>query len=358
MSLRTSRTSGPGRALRCAGALGLFLALAAAPALRVQAADGQGAAGHDAAGHEGATGQDGAAHSGEEHDGALPGDLTGTWNALLAERQAIEEAVAKGALGDVHPRAERMGKLALNLEPQSGSLPADKRTRVAGAAKQLVKLADSLHDAADGGDAPAVKRDLGRLASLLKLIESQYPPGTLPASGIEPTSDAAPKHAWDDRAQSGALPQVAAAAQTHEHLIAETAAHDPIEHDAAAHDHAAHEHAGHDHSMRPAGMVNDSPQAELAVNALGMRFQPTVLRVTAGVPTRISLRNGDGLEHALVVKTPDGKSDWVHLHAPAGSGDAGTYKLDAPGSYPIACTIPGHQEAGMIAELVVEAAKN
>ena len=62
-------------------------------------------------------------------------------------------------------------------------------------------------------------------------------------------------------------------------------------------------------------------------------------------------------EHTLVVKTPDGKQDWVHLHVPPRVTEAATYQLDEPGTYPVLCTIPGHTEGGMIGELVVLAGR-
>ena len=45
--------------------------------------------------------------------------------------------------------------------------------------------------------------------------------------------------------------------------------------------------------------------------------------------------------------------DGVHLHARPGVTIAATYQLDAPGTYPLLCAIPGHTEGGMIGELVV-----
>ena len=81
----------------------------------------------------------------------------------------------------------------------------------------------------------------------------------------------------------------------------------------------------------------------------------TVPEIRAGVPTRIELANVGATEHSLVVRTPDGERDWVHLHAPPGATEAATYQLDQAGTYPVLCTIPGHTEGGMIGELVVKA---
>jgi uncharacterized cupredoxin-like copper-binding protein len=73
----------------------------------------------------------------------------------------------------------------------------------------------------------------------------------------------------------------------------------------------------------------------------------------AGEPTRIELANDGATEHSLVVKAPDGASDWIHLHAAPKQVDAGTYRIEQPGQYPLLCTIAGHTEAGMVGLVVV-----
>ena len=82
-------------------------------------------------------------------------------------------------------------------------------------------------------------------------------------------------------------------------------------------------------------------------------FTPTALELRAGEPTRIELQNNGAIEHALIVAAPQGNGDWIHLHAQPKETDAATYRIDQPGKYNVLCTIPGHTEAGMVAELVV-----
>ncbi len=67
----------------------------------------------------------------------------------------------------------------------------------------------------------------------------------------------------------------------------------------------------------PAGVVDAAPQATVRIQAFDrLRFEPKRIEVQAGVPTRIELENSRAAEHALVVKTPDGKRGGVHLHVP------------------------------------------
>ncbi len=257
-------------------------------------------------------------HEGMEHGGAggrHPGsashaaDLAGAWAALVAARDAVAAEVESGALAEVHAEAEPLPMLAETLLARSSDLEASKRARVEGAVKQIARVAASLHEAADAGDAARTRKDLERLDGLLDLIRAQYPEGALSA-----TSPAHDGHAG----------------------------------------HAESAGSGHAHAERPAGVVDRAPRATLLVRALDpFRFAPQRLELEAGVPTRIELTNEGSVEHALVVEPPDGGRDWIHLHVPAGATDAATYELDRPGTYPVLCTIAGHTEAGMVGELVV-----
>jgi uncharacterized cupredoxin-like copper-binding protein len=272
-------------------------ALVALP-LAASAESGHGDEGHGAShggGHEGSASQ--------------PTNLTGAWTALTAARDSISADVETGALKDVHAKAEPLPKLVDALLAQSGDLEAGKRTRVEGAAKQVTHVADALHVAADRGDVERTRKELSRLDSLLELIRAQYPSDALDAGG-----------------------------------------HGHEGHSAAP----GHGDGAHAHRERAAGVVDALAQTTVRIQALDpLRFEPKRIEVRAGVPTRIELENVGAAEHSLVVKTPDGGRDWVHLHAPPGATEAATYQLDEPGSYPVLCTIPGHTEGGMVGELVV-----
>lgn len=256
--------------------------------------------------------------SGSEHSGVheghgatppQPTDLASAWANLMAARDAIAADVESGTLKAVHEKAEPLPDLVTALVERSGELDAGKRARVEGAAKQVARVADALHEAADRGDADRTRKELSRLDGLLALIRAQYSAGALGAGGGH-----------------------------HEGHAAEP----------------THAHAAHAHAERSAGLVDATPHATLRVQASDpFRFEPKHMQVQAGVPTRIELANLGAAEHSLVVKTPDGARDWVHLHALAGETEAGTYELDEPGTYPVLCTVPGHTEAGMVGEIVV-----
>ncbi len=157
-----------------AGALVASVLLALALAASADSGHGNKADSASEGGHSGA-------HGGHGVSTPQPASLAGAWMALMAARDAIAGDVESGALGDVHEKAEPLPGLVAALLEQSGDLDAGKRVRVEGAAKQVTRVADALHDAADGGDATRTRKELTRLDRLLELIRAQYPADALDA---------------------------------------------------------------------------------------------------------------------------------------------------------------------------------
>jgi len=264
-------------------------------------------AGHE---HQAESGHAGM-HEHTGSDAAPAGGLAAAWAAVMAARNAVAADVANGALAEVHEQAEPLPELLAELIERSSALAADRRARVEGAAHQVARVADALHDAADRGDAARTKKELGRLDRLLELIRAQYPSGALGSDANGP--DGHSSAPW------GA-------------------------------------HAAHAGMAPPAGVVDVAARATVRIRAFDqLRFEPQRIEVTAGRPTRIELENAGAAEHSLVVRTPGGGRDWVHLHVQPGGSDAATYRLDVPGTYPVYCALPGHAEGGMTGELVVRA---
>jgi len=279
------------------------------------AATGGTPGGHD----HGADAGDGSA------DAATPAssvELAESWAALQDLRNAIAADAEAGRLSEIHAKSERLAPLAEHLIERSSDLAPESRTRVESAVKQIPRLADALHEAADAGKADATRRELGRLDGLLELIRAQYPAGAAaspgPSAGTGASSAVQPQHG-------------------HEH----------------AEHHGTQGSGGHQHAMRPLALVDRPAVATLHVRGNEFGFEPHTLELRAGAPTRIELENGGAIEHSLVVKAPDGEGDWIHLHALPRQTDAATYEIERPGRYPVLCTIQGHVEAGMVGELVV-----
>jgi hypothetical protein len=135
-------------------------------------------------GNKADSGSGGGHHEANEgHAGGAPStaSLAVGWAALMAARDAIAGDVESGALDKVHEKAEPLPELVANLVEQSEELDAGKRARVEGAAKQVARVANALHVAADRGDADRTRKELTRLDGLLELIRAQYPADDLDA---------------------------------------------------------------------------------------------------------------------------------------------------------------------------------
>lgn len=276
--------------------------------------DAGGGMDHEGMNHEGMGHEKGGEHA-QGGAAQAPGDLASAWTALQSVRDAIAADIANGTLNEIHERSEGLEPSAKAVLEHSSDLTPDQRARVESAVKQIPAVAGKLHEAADGGDAARTGEALKQLDAVIELMRAQYPAGAIESGG----------------------------------------SHD--QHGSAAHDHSAVSHfAGHEHTTRPLAWVDTAAQETIVVKSTEFAFEPTTLEMRAGVATRIELDNRAALvEHSLLVRAPSG-GDLIHLHAGPKGTDAGTYRLDSPGTYDVLCTIPGHTEAGMVGKLVVLAA--
>jgi len=276
---------------------------------------------HAGEGHQGHEGMDhGDMHMEMKGQAATGEAVGGAWGALRATRDAIAADIDAGKLDKIHERSEALVPQGKTLLVRSTDLAPEKRARVERTLKQLPGVVGALHEAADAGKADEVRRQLKRLDGVLDLVRAQYSPAALTASA--PTAD-----------------------------------HAAMGHDMAMHGEAGSgaNMPGHAHATKPLAAVDASPTSTITVKSGDFTFEPKLLELRAGEPTRIELVNQGKVEHALVVAEPSGTGDWIHLHAAPGAADAGTFEIDAPGHYKLLCTVAGHTEAGMVGELVVRA---
>jgi uncharacterized cupredoxin-like copper-binding protein len=122
------------------------------------------------------------------------------------------------------------------------------------------------------------------------------------------------------------------------------------------------------------GCANTPTQAatEITVEASDFAYEPVSITVPAGEPVTITLNNIGKVEHDFVVEKinvtgvhasdsgPAAHHQGGHqadydLHFFARAGDTETLQFMAlePGTYEVFCSIEGHKEAGMVAQLVV-----
>lgn len=94
-------------------------------------------------------------------------------------------------------------------------------------------------------------------------------------------------------------------------------------------------------------------------------FEPSAVRVSAGVPVTITLRNDDPIDHEWIVGPPEIHAvhrigtEPVHegrpneVSVPAFATRTTTITFDQPGTYAFICHLPGHEAYGMSGTLTV-----
>lgn len=105
-------------------------------------------------------------------------------------------------------------------------------------------------------------------------------------------------------------------------------------------------------SAQPAAASKDSgqPAQEITVVGVDMAFQPTAVEAKAGQPVKLTLKNQGVMEHNWQVKL--GNETIVVLARP-GQSASKTFTPREAGTYKVICSIPGHEQAGMVGTLVV-----
>lgn len=96
-----------------------------------------------------------------------------------------------------------------------------------------------------------------------------------------------------------------------------------------------------------------APEADLVVEAHDIDFDTDQYRLAPGEQRVAYLQKGD-TRHTLLIETADGSAiGGFGLEVDGSPSDVGTIDLDA-GRYTLYCDVPGHREAGMEADLVVD----
>lgn len=111
-----------------------------------------------------------AEHAKGEHDMKMPDTAEGIVAEIHKHHGEITTTVQAKQLKTVHEHSEAITMLAKALPAK---VPADKKARVEGSVKNIAKVADDLHDAADGGDQAKTEAALKKLDGVLKALDAQ-----------------------------------------------------------------------------------------------------------------------------------------------------------------------------------------
>lgn len=109
--------------------------------------------------------------------------------------------------------------------------------------------------------------------------------------------------------------------------------------------HAEHEEDGHAGDGHDA--IQDAREIRVVANEWG--FEPASLHLHEGEPVNIVLVNEGTLEHEIELSAFD-----FHIHTQPGETATAGFVPQETGDFEFGCYVPGHYEAGMVGELVVE----
>ncbi len=116
---------------------------------------------------------------GDEHSHAAPAeDHAGTgaaWKVVEENMRAIEAAIEAKQYQAIHDLEAKVSSGLRYLEKNSPMVTGEKATRLSSALAQALRLADSVHHAADKSDMPMTRVQFRKLQAALKLVKAQYP---------------------------------------------------------------------------------------------------------------------------------------------------------------------------------------
>jgi hypothetical protein len=109
-------------------------------------------------------------HKKSDHTMKVPDTTEGIVAEIHKHHGEVTETIKAKNLKTVHDHAEAITAL-VNALP--AKVAADKKARVEGTAKNIAKVADALHDAADAGDQTKTEAQLKKLDAVLAQLDSQ-----------------------------------------------------------------------------------------------------------------------------------------------------------------------------------------
>ena len=104
-------------------------------------------------------------------------------------------------------------------------------------------------------------------------------------------------------------------------------------------------------AARPAAAdKSGSAPREVTVTATEMAFSPASIEVAAGQPVKLTFRNNGVVEHNWQGQV-DGEA--ILVTAQPRQSASKTFTPRTAGTYKFICSVPGHEQAGMVATLTV-----
>lgn len=90
---------------------------------------------------------------------------------------------------------------------------------------------------------------------------------------------------------------------------------------------------------------------QLTAQMSEFKFDPANVKVKSNQPVQVTVRNGGTTVHDWTV---EGMDQQVHVVAQPGQTATVQFTPTKPGTFRVVCTQPGHEQAGMVGQLIVQ----
>lgn len=97
-----------------------------------------------------------------------------------------------------------------------------------------------------------------------------------------------------------------------------------------------------------AGCSSEPAMKTVTLVAEDIAWNITAIEAQVGQTVQLIIRNDGILDHDFVLEAAE-----LDVLLSAGESSVVSFVIDEPGTYTYICSIPGHEEAGMIGDLVI-----
>lgn len=108
-----------------------------------------------------------------------PATVKEAWALLVSKAAESDAALGENKVDIAHQAGEHIEAAVHTLQEKSDMVPADAKSKLSSALKQLDKAADEMHHGAEEKNTEEAAAALSKIKSLIPVIEKLYPTGEL-----------------------------------------------------------------------------------------------------------------------------------------------------------------------------------
>lgn len=93
---------------------------------------------------------------------------------------------------------------------------------------------------------------------------------------------------------------------------------------------------------------NTTETLKVSMAAEGFRWDPSSIQAKVNQPIEITLHNNGALDHEFLIEELD-----INVRVRPNGVEIVSFSIDHTGSIIYICNVPGHEEAGMVGEIII-----